>query len=438
MILRIELWDWECFEHCVVDDVHRGLNLIFGESDSGKTSIVRALKLASYNEFDPRSVRTGAKNCRVRVETERGWVDVKRGADNIWETCRRGETPAVFSKIGKNVLPEAAEILGLHIVELGDMRLPVNIMDQGEGHFMLNELGGDSASGSMRAQIVDEISGLSGIEGLIKGVSLDRHRFGRVMKDKEDRAIELRSTMHDPEVLRKEGELLEGVSELLDRHDDCEERIDLLARLFENHHSANEEISRTELELGSMPNTKVLQAILGKAEAAIVRGASMSPVWSSHQEAARQVSEAEETLAEMPDEASAAELLDKAGEALSVARAAESLVSPHRLACEEIDRMTRQLAEMPDVAAVGVAIEDCERALARARTARLRGDELGDALSEMDGAQDALADCEDDLAEAVLERNEALAGVDVCPLTDRPVSKECFKGIKFPVTEVKR
>jgi DNA repair exonuclease SbcCD ATPase subunit len=236
MIKKIELWDFECHEHSVLEDFDSGLNLIFGESDSGKTSIVRALRLVAYNDFNPACVRLGAKNCQVRVETEKGWVHVTRGKDNIWRTCRTGETEQEFTKIGKNILPEASKILGLKIVELGDMSLPVNIMDQNEGHFMLNELGGNNASGSMRAQIVDEISGLSGIEGLIKEVSLDRHRFGRTVKENEDRAKELMATMHDQSVLDAEKKILDEVDELMTVKKNNSTTIEQMADLFEEHH----------------------------------------------------------------------------------------------------------------------------------------------------------------------------------------------------------
>jgi len=285
MLKRIEVWDFEIHEHTVLEDFDPGLNLIFGESDSGKTSLVRALKLAAYNIFDPKSVRTGAKNCKVRVDTERGYVMVTRGKDNIWEVCKVGETPTTYEKIGKNILQDAAEIIGLHLITLGDLTLPVNVMDQAEGHFMLNELGGNDASGSMRAQIVDEISGLSGIEGLIKEVSLDRHRFSRAVKDSEDRALEIRGRMHDKQALESEEHLLGEVSALVSIHDGNVKSIESLAEIFEVHAEASEEVDRLQTELISLPNTKIAQATLLRAERAIARAAAMTSLHADYMKA---------------------------------------------------------------------------------------------------------------------------------------------------------
>lgn len=437
MIRKIELWNFECHKHTVLEDFNDGLNLIFGSSDSGKTSIVRALKLVAYNEFDPKSVRTGKKNCRVRVETDKGWVNVSRGKENVWETCWHGETPKTFEKIGKNILPEAAEILGLHMVSLGDMSLPVNIMDQGEGHFMLNELGGDNASGSMRAQIVDEISGLSGIEGLIKEVSLDRHRFGRAVKENEDRANELRETMHDKAELEEEDKLLTEAEELMAEKEKMEVSIEAMAVLFEEHHKAEEDASSIETKISKMPNTKVMKAILQKAGQAMEKRVSANQLISEHSLLVDEISDRERVLSEMVEVD--AKVLSDCEQAVRSALRGEEMKAvwkSHEDLKKEVGEMEVRIDEMPKFSPE--AVEECKQAIEKAEMVRSRAYELNDLLEEMDECQLKLDDCEKELAQAIQERNDALAAVDVCPLTGRGVSRECFKGMKFPVTEKKQ
>lgn len=433
MIRKIELWDWECFEHCVIEDLHGGLNLIFGESDSGKTSVVRAVRLVAYNDFDPRSVRTGKKNAKVYVETERGWVKVTRGKDNIWEVCRAGGAPGTFSKIGKNILPEAAEVLGLHVVKLGDMELPVNVMDQGESHFMLNELGGENASGSMRAQIVDEISGLSGIEGLIKEVSLDRHRFSRAVKENEDRAAELRATMHDEKAIEEEAGLLSEARALVDFSDEAVAAVEDMAELFEAHHGAQEEAGRLSSELASMPNTKILGALLSRGRKVLGRADALRAVRREHEAQSEDLAEASKRLVGMPDPEEAALVLRAARESASRSRELAALELEHSRLKEELGRCEGQFGAIPDVGAAARAAEDCRKRLSRARRASEAAYELAAALEAQDEAEDALSRCEGELASAEDERAEALLDVDLCPLTGRQVSKECFEGVKFPV-----
>ena len=92
MIKRITLKNFESHEDSTIE-FSDGLNLIIGQSNQGKSSIVRALAMVVANRFDRDSVRTGAKYCSVAVETEKGTVTAERGEDtNHWII----ETPRSF------------------------------------------------------------------------------------------------------------------------------------------------------------------------------------------------------------------------------------------------------------------------------------------------------------------------------------------------------
>lgn len=380
MIQSIEIWDFEAHEHSLVENLSAGLNGVFGDSDVGKTSLARALKLAAYNDFDPASVRVGSKNCRVRVTSDRGYVDVTRGSKNEWEVCRNGESPMHFNKIGKKPLPEAQEILGLRMVNLGDQSLPVNIMDQGEQHFMLNELGGKDSSGSMRAQIVDEISGLSGVEGLINSVSLDRHRFGRQVKEAEEKANEIRDSMHDSDALDAEQNLLEEVKSLVSLHTENTKASELLSELLVQHRSASQQAVEAEAELQQLPNTKRLTAILRKVSKTIDRRKRLEQLHADHCTAQTGVSEAQSKLESVPD----------------VSGVYDSLVS-------------------------------CQATVERAVKARQQAEALGDAMADVDDAETELQRCQAKLDKAKAEHTEALQDIELCPLTGKPVSNWCLE-----------
>ena len=390
MIRSIELWDFECHEHTLLADFDVGLNLIYGDSDSGKTSLVRAVKLAAYNIFDPRSVRVGAKNCKVRIETERGYVLVTRGEDNKWETCRKGESPKNFTKIGTSILPDAADIIGLHMIELGDLSLSANVMDQTESHFMLNELGGKNASGSTRAQIVDEISGLSGIEGLIKEVGLDRHRFSRSMKEHEDKSKEYRASMHDEGELLTEENLLTLASELVATHKEANEFIDKLADLFQEHERIKTEANDFEAELNALPNTKIVTAVLKIAEEVIGKQKSMQAVYSGHAKAKDSYDRSLSALSSMP----------------------------------ETGRASRYMAEADDAIKRLIKARNCRR-------------DYEEELAKLKRLEERLEQCEVEELDALKERNAAMADIKVCPLTQAPISGGCLSSMKFPVLEKK-
>ena len=433
MIQSIEVWDFECHEHSLIDCLSEGLNLIHGESDSGKTSLVRALKLAAYNIFDQKSVRVGAKNCQVKVTTERGYVHVTRGKDNMWDTCRAGGKVQHFTKIGKNILDDAAEIIGLHLIELGDLSLPVNVMDQDEAHFMLSELGGSDASGSARAQIVDEISGLSGIEGVIKDVSLDRHRLGREVKVMEDQANEIRSGMHNQAELDAEQKLLDKATALMVDVKECRDAIEGLADIFESHATTSDELDAQKAEFAALPNTKMVGAYIAKSKQDFEKAQQLEGIKIRWYVVKEDIVEAEAGI-KATEVGDAPQLIAQAEKAFSKARRAKLVLNQYQEAQKEVKRVTVEHLGIDEVSArefLKVATELRQKA----DKAMASAENLADLFDEVDQLSMTEAAIELELTEAEAESNKVLASIKVCPLSQQPISKECFRGVKFPVLE---
>jgi len=431
MLKRIELWDFEAHEHTVVEDLSAGLNLVVGESNAGKTSIVRALKLVAYNEFDPRSIRVGATKCKVLVETERGTVKVTRGPkNNLWEITPVGKKTQFLDKVGKDVVPQAAEILGLNVVTLGDVEVPVNIMDQLESHFMLAGVGGKDASGSMRAQIVDEISGLSGIEGLIKSVSLDVHRFGREVKDTEDKMEETRKQLHDESALADEEVVLGGAEANLSEHDECvaaAEAGDVLSSEMARMKSEAEDNSRI---LADMPDLDAVKATMDEAEQTLAEADVADKLAAEAKDAYRLGDELEERLSGMPDVASVAVFLKEAGEILDVLRDLTALVSDLDALEGQRKALEGRLEGLKGLEGVEMGLEEAEASLVKigAATAVLR--EVEFAGASLGSKERELEDVQARLVAAVKERDDVLSQVKVCPLTLNPVRPECVNEAK--------
>ncbi len=433
MLLEIELWDFESHEHSLFSGLAPGLNLIFGESDSGKTAAVRALRLIAYNEFDPRSVRTGCKNCQVKVTTERGYVKVTRGKDNLWEVCKNGQKMRPFNKIGVKVLPEVTEILGLSMVKLGDVEIPANIMDQAEGHFMLNELAGTEASGSLRAQVVDEISGLSGIEGLIKDVSLDRHRAGRDVKEQEEKAQGLRARMHDVKALAAEKAALDEADALLTRRDENISITDALAEILEQHHSVTQEMGGLETKMKALPNTKMLTAILDRASNAATKAGDMEQVLSDWTDVSREKEDLEQEASFMPDLKKVRADIDRADTAATRAGKMRTMFSEWEAEQAALEGLETELSTSVDVEAARQAIQDADEAWQVIEA-------MQDVLAEHTGAKaqvQVFLDEQFSLGKSIkaeqAELNRLLASVKVCPLTGGPVSASCIANAKEAV-----
>jgi len=430
MILRIELWDFESHEHTVLDGISPAVNLLCGESNSGKTSIVRALKLAAYNEFDPKSVRVGATKCSVQVDTERGRVKVTRGEKhNLWEITKNGQPTQYFDKVGVNIVPEAEEIIGLNIITLGDVQVPVNIMDQLESHFMLAGVGDKKASGSMRAQIVDEISGLSGIEGIIKDVSLDHHRFGREIKEIEMAMEKIRTQIHPEASLNAEEDILvRAEKELTDRT----AMLGLVTdgnNLVKDGERVRTGILAAEQGLSAIPDTDTALAEIGKAEDRRKQAASADGLYREGKAASWRLEGIRKTLAGMPDFEAARGFLDASERAGRKLVGAVSLLGQWKTADQGVKGKQEREQEVTEALKSKDELKKVDDLLSiRIQAEALLGNTQRVAAA-IQAKRQGIASKDLELKMAEKDRDDLLASITTCPLTLRPVSKECLEGV---------
>ena len=358
----------------------KGFNLICGESDSGKTSIVRAIRLAAYNDFDPRSVRVGHDNCEITIRTHRGSVKVTRGKVNVWEVTPEGEKTEIYQRVGRSVLDAAAKIIGLNAVKLGDVQISVNIMEQLEGHFMLSHLDGKNASGSARAQIVDEISGLTGIETLIHGIGLDNLRIVKKIKSLDFQNKDFSDKMHDVNALTYEETVISKATKFIEKHEEDTEICNLMGVVAEEFVSMSEKIEKSFAELGDIIETDKSE------QKAITAGLIIDKLLSAKEDYERTVgvrkniSDIEERIENIPRTKSAGVLIARVQENSHKAEASARLVELFSSAEESI-KDKRKLIEH----------------------------------------------IEEQLKELTNTKDELLSNFKTCPLTLQPASRECLE-----------
>jgi DNA repair protein SbcC/Rad50 len=427
MIQRIELWDFESHEHTVIDDISPELNLLCGESNSGKTSVIRALKLAAYNEFDPKSVRTGCTKCVVEVTTEKGIVKVTRGEKcNLWETTRTGGKTQYFDKVGVKIVPEAEAIIGLNIVTLGDVEVPVNIMDQLESHFLLSGVGNKDASGSMRAQIVDEISGLSGIEGLIKEVSLDHHRYGRAITETEKAMEAVRAQLHPESILNAEEALLESAEKELKDYETMVALADDGDTIITKWEIVSRSIQDCERALLAIPDTDVADIEISRAGDLLARAESAATLHRDCVVAEDRLNLNLKKLSGIPDVPTAASFINQHEAASRALVKAEEVLNAWTTAMVKLESKQTRERELIKALTAETEIASAKELIDRVDKAErllFEGQRLQASLL---GLQTRLENKDKELKEAEKERDELLASIKTCPLSLRPVSKECL------------
>lgn len=127
-------------------ELDSGVTVLTGPNNSGKSSIVEALRCIATNPLPKNFIRHGAKKARVELELEDGirvaWVRTKAYA--LYEVYTPGEDePQVYAKFGRKPPEDVLNLIRLNMVPLesgnsldvhiGNQRSPIFLLDQSPG-----------------------------------------------------------------------------------------------------------------------------------------------------------------------------------------------------------------------------------------------------------------------------------------------------------------
>ena len=148
MITKIEIKNFQSHKNTVLE-FDKGVNVICGESDNGKSAVIRAIRWVVENQ--PQGTEKINSNWNedfkeplsVKLYTEKGYVerirDKKRNGYNI---CKNGEEEIVFDAIGKGVPKEVTDFLNVSDVNFQFQLDPPYLLTKsaGEASKYLNEI----------------------------------------------------------------------------------------------------------------------------------------------------------------------------------------------------------------------------------------------------------------------------------------------------------
>jgi len=161
MITRIQIHDFQSIEEL---DIECGpITVIHGESDTGKSAVVRALYALAFNSYPTGHVRDGAKYSGVAVMVDDVMVAAEKGGGtNDYIVNVSGERQD-FAKVGTIVPPEAEGWLGWRSLELDDgSRFTPNFGMQFDAPFLLTD------SPSRRAKVLGTLTNVATLYAAIK------------------------------------------------------------------------------------------------------------------------------------------------------------------------------------------------------------------------------------------------------------------------------
>lgn len=228
MLKSLEIWNFESHEHTIV---HFGtnFNLIIGPSNSGKSSIIRAASVVTANKWSKEQVRNGYEYCRIKITTDRGWVECERGEKaNRWKVYD-GNDVQEYKNVGTGVPDTVPQVLGMCEQDRGEVKEMPNFMFQLDKHYMLAEIDGKKATSNLVARMMDNAIGLGGMEDLIKSVSTDLLKDKKWLTEKQSEIVNLKSEIIDDIIF-----------------DDYKKLVEKTKKAFEDTNALNNDIEHAE------------------------------------------------------------------------------------------------------------------------------------------------------------------------------------------------
>lgn len=260
-IQEIHIENFQSHKKTTIQPAPNGqLTVLTGQSDSGKTAILRALKWVFYNSpANNDFIRVGVNFARVTVGFYDGTAVTRwRSRGGINRYIVDSETLEGF---GTGVPLEVIEATGVKELVIGDLSFNLNLSEQLDGPFL-----GKSISGPARAKVLGKLAGTEEIDyaGKILGTDLYRRNQEEKRVSKELQVIEdsLKEYFYLPEMQKK----IIKLEEIVSRVKLFQDKRDRLVQLKNKLQLINNSINDTQKIIKQYENIDLAALMIANAE----------------------------------------------------------------------------------------------------------------------------------------------------------------------------
>lgn len=252
---------------------YKGLNVITGPSDHGKSAVVRAIKWVLYNE--PRGndfIRQSTNFARVTLWLNTGYSITRERtpSKNRYILSDSDGNTNIYEGFGNEIPQEILKAHGIPKVMMDtDINSSINIGNQLEGPFLISE------SGAVRAKAIGRLTGLHIIDKSIRDSATDLRRENqtrdRFLKENE----EVNEKLKEYQYLDVLEEKIEVSSKLIEKVEKYLERIDKLTNIKHNLEDIDEQYKQVAYELASLKKIDECNIVLKSIELYYIKLKSM-------------------------------------------------------------------------------------------------------------------------------------------------------------------
>ncbi len=268
-IKKVELHNFQSHAYTEME-FDRGLNVILGNSDVGKTAILRAIKWALYNE--PKGdyfIRQGEKEVSVKVTFSNGVVveRAKTPSKNSYFLVDSSGNEMRFEGFGIDVPKEITDVTNMYKVPLDNAnnKTILNIAEQLDGPFLLNE------QASLRASAIGRLIGVNYVDDALRNVVRDNKRTNQEIIELRKNRDDLKEKLDEFSYIKDYKEKYGKITRIRNKIKDLQDRLDLCIKLKENLDKNKIELEEISNLVEKFKNLNQLEIIIPNLENSLLK-----------------------------------------------------------------------------------------------------------------------------------------------------------------------
>ncbi|MFR4554400.1 MAG: AAA family ATPase, partial [Peptoniphilus sp.] len=259
-IKNVELTNFQSHNHTEIE-FDRGLNVILGNSDAGKTAILRAIKWALFNE--PKGdyfIRQGERDVSVKVTFSNGVV-VERSrtpSKNSYYLIDAEGQEMRFEGFGLDVPKEITDAIQMYKVSLDNSnnKVILNIAEQLDGPFLLND------QASMRASAIGRLIGVNYVDDALRTVVRDNKRINQEIDNLRSSKDDIKEQLKEFDYIKDYKDKFQKLSHIRDKIMELDQRLNLVSSLKEQYDQYNFELKKINSLLENFKNLDKIGSII--------------------------------------------------------------------------------------------------------------------------------------------------------------------------------
>lgn len=208
MITKARIRNFQSLRDITIS-LDRHTNVLVGESDVGKSAVIRAFRMVLENQAPSDDfISFGAKEAIVELWFTSGdkitRIKGPTGKANVYELLRKGEKkPFKFESFGKEIPKQIQEVIGFAPLDIGGAKAySINFHKQTDPPFLLGEIG------SVKAKFIGQLSDLLLMDQVITDINSDIRTAGSNVKYSTNEKARLKRSLNKFKTLPELEDLL--------------------------------------------------------------------------------------------------------------------------------------------------------------------------------------------------------------------------------------